>query len=182
MNAAEFDRLISSAPRPEERLAWFGALLARESRTRVEIVGGSAIEIYLTAETYVSQDVDLVGKKELLARVLRSWAFRQVTGRSQRFYWLKPAIGLVDLVGPGDRSGLPPRRRATPHGPVFLSRLEPLIIGRLSRASREGLDEFRHQAVQLAKIGGLDWDYLETMARFEGVGSELRKLRRAARK
>jgi hypothetical protein len=182
MDAGEFDKVIASATTPEDRLTWFGALLSRECRDPVEIVGGSAIEIYLTSATYISQDVDLVGRKDLIARTLRRWRFRQVKGRSQRTYWLKPSIGLVDLVGPGDRSGLAPHRVETPFGPVLLGRVEPLIIGRLARAAREGSEELRRQAGLLAKVGGLDWEYLEAMARFEGVSPALRKLRRSARR
>ncbi len=182
MNAGEFDRVISSAPAPEDRLAWFGALLARECRTPVEIVGGSAIEIYLTSVAYISQGVDLVGRRDLIARALRRWGFRPVTGRSQRTYGLKPTVGLVDLVGPGDRSGLSLHRMETPFGPVLVGRVEPLILGRLSRAVRERSDQLRHQAEWLARAGDLDWDYLESMARFGGISPALRKLRKAARK
>lgn len=54
MEAIEFDRVIESAPKREDRIASFGALLAKESQTRVEIVGGSAIEIYLSSSEYIS--------------------------------------------------------------------------------------------------------------------------------
>jgi hypothetical protein len=182
MDVDEFDRITSSAPTPGDRLAWYGALLARESRTPVEIVGGSAIEIYLTSAKYISQDVKVVGRKDPIARVLRRWGFRQVPGRSQRAYWVKETIGLVDLVGPGDRSGLAPHRTETPFGPVLLSRLEPLIIGRLSRAAREKSNELLRQAESLANAGDLDWEYLEVMARYEGVLPALRKLRKVAPK
>jgi hypothetical protein len=178
MDVDEFDRVIASAPSPGERLAWFGALLARESRTPVEIVGDSAIEIYLTSAKYISQDVDVVGRKDPIARLLRRWGFRRVQGRSRRTYWFKRKIGLVDLVGPGDRSGLAPHRTETPFGPVLLSRLESLIIGRLSRAARESSEELGRQAGWLAKAGDLDWGYLETVARYEGVLPALRKLRK----
>ncbi len=180
MDAAAFDRIISSAPTSEDRLSWFGALLARESGTPVEIVGGSAIEIYLSSAIYVSQDVDLVGRKDSLARVLRRWKFRQVKGRSQRIYWLKSAIGLVDIVGPGDRSGLSPRRMKTPYGDVLLSAVEPLILTRLSRFAREHSDGLYRQAVRLAKGRPLDWDYLEAMARFEGISTLVGRLRKSA--
>jgi hypothetical protein len=178
MDVDEFDRIVSSAPSSGDRLAWFGALLARESRTPVEIVGGSAIEIYLGSARYISQDVDLVGRKVPIARVLHRWGFRQVKGRSRRTYWFKRTIGLVDLVGPGDRSGLAPHRTETPFGPVLLSRLEPLIVGRLSRAARESSTELQRQAEWLAKAGDLDWEYLATMARYEGVLPALRELRK----
>ncbi len=179
MDAVEFDRIIRAAPRHEERIAWFGALLAKDSRTDVEIVGGSAIEIYLSSADYISQDVDLVGHRDRIIPVLRRWGFRQVQGRSHRVYWLKKTIGLVDIVGAGDRSGLRPRRMETPHGPVLVSAVEPLIVRRLMRAHRERSNEFFRQAVSLAKQGQFDWEYLEAMASYEQTTPLLNRLRKA---
>lgn len=179
MDATEFDKIIASATKPENRIAWFGALLAKESRTTVEIVGGSAVEIYLTSADYVSQDVDLVGRRARITPVLRHWKFQRVEGRSHRVYWIKKAIGLVDIVGAGDRSGLRPRQVETPYGPVLVSAVEPLIIRRLTRASRENSDELYEQAVRLAKQGKLDWEYLGAMAKYEGTTSLLMSLRKA---
>ncbi len=178
MDATEFDGIVASAPKPDDRIAWFGALLAREARTRVEIVGGSAIEIYLTSAEYVSEDIDLVGRTDRLIPVLRRWKFHRVEGRSHRAYWVKKPIGLVDLVGPGDRSGLRPRRVETPFGPVLVSAVEPLILRRLTRASREHSDELYGQAVRLARHGKLDWEYLATMAKYEGVAAPLKGLKK----
>lgn len=178
MDASAFDRILASAPKPEDRIAWFGALLAKESRTSVEIVGGSAIEIYLTSADYVSQDIDLVGREDRVAPVLRRWKFQRIEGRSRRVYWVKKTLGLVDIVGTGDRSGLRPRRVETPYGPVLVSAVEPLIVRRLARASRENSDELYHQAVKLARQGPLDWEYLETMSRYEGAAPLLRSLRK----
>ncbi|MGC2288758.1 MAG: hypothetical protein WA688_02735 [Thermoplasmata archaeon] len=178
MNGREFDSVLAAASTLEDRISWFGALLARECKTDIEIVGGSAIEIYLASANYVSHGIDLVGPKEVIRPVLGKWGFREVEGRSHRGYWFKPVVGLVDVVGIGDRSGLKPRRMETPHGPVFVSAAEPLIIRRLSRAHREGSKALYLQAVQLGTRGGLDWEYLETMAKFEGVASLLRKLRK----
>jgi|SRR5271157_598809 len=181
MDGSEFNKVITSAPTPEERVAWFGALLAKECRTVIEIVGGSAIEIYLSSANYISQDIDLIGPSDRIRTVLRRWGFRKVEGRSHRVYWFKPVVGLVDIVGAGDRSGLPPHRVETPHGPVLVSAVEPLIIRRLTRAHREDSNELYLQAVALAKRGSLDWEYLQTMARFEGVATLLTRLRKAVK-
>lgn len=178
MDAVEFDKIIASAPRPEDRITWFGALLTKESRTSVEVVGGSAVEIYLSSAEYISQDVDLVGDRKRITPVLRRWGFRHVEGRSRRVYWFKDTIGLVDIVGAGDRSGLRPRRVETPHGPVLVSAVEPLIVRRLMRAHREKSDDLFGQAVRLAKRRNLDWDYLEVMSKYEGVPSLLKLLQK----
>lgn len=181
MNRTKFERLVASAPKPEDRIAWFGALLAQEAKTTVEIVGGSAIEIRLSSEQYVSQDVDLVGPKDRIAPVLRKWGFQEVEGRSHRIYWFKRPIGLVDLVGAGDRSGLRPSKLRTPFGPVLVSAVEPLIVRRLVRAQREKSRLLYGQAVKLAKLGPLDWEYLQTMAEYEGFVGLLKRLKRNIR-
>lgn len=177
MDAASYLREIRKARTPNQRVAWFGALLTRESGKAVEVVGGSAIEVYLTSESYVSQDIDIVCDRPSIERVLVRWGFERIKGRSQRVYWADGSVGLVDIVGPADRSGLPPRRVSTPFGPVALSPPEPLIIRRLSRSEREGSTELFRQAVELARLGNLDWDYLESEARFERVGAQLARLR-----
>ena len=179
MDSAEFTREIRKARSPDDRVAWFGALLARDARKDVEVVGGSAIEIYLSSAVYVSQDVDLVGNRTAIEAALRRWEFRQVEGRSRRTYWTNELVGLVDLVGPVDRSGLPPREIATPHGPVTLSAPEPLIIRRLIRSNRENSEVLFRQAVALARLGNLDWEYLESEARYEKVEPRLKRLRQS---
>ncbi|MCI4348853.1 MAG: hypothetical protein L3J93_01350 [Thermoplasmata archaeon] len=178
-SAKKFDTLLKAAPSAEERIAWFGALLAKESGIDVEIVGESATAIYLSSRVYVSQDAAVVGSRGPIIGVLRRWSFQEVTGRSARTYWVKKGLGLVDLVGPRDSSGLAPRKVVTPHGTVFISAVEPLILRRLWRASREHSKGLFSQAVQLARDRDLDWEYLGTMAKYEGVAADLRRLRLA---
>ncbi len=178
MDALEFGRAISRARRADERLAWFGALLRKEAGRDVEIVGGSAIEIYLSSDAYVSQDVDLVGSRSRIEDALRRWRFTTVTGRSHRLYWTHRSVGLVDIVGAADRSGLSPRRMRTPYGELLLSAPEPLVIRRLVRAEREAERELFRQAVELARLGDLDWEYLESEAGYEKVEAGLRRLRK----
>jgi len=178
MDRAEFERTIKRAKTPEDRVAWFGALLSKQARTTVEVVGGSAVEVYLSSSAYVSEDIGVVGRKDAIELVLAHWGFAEVYGRSQRKYWSHKAVGLVDFVGTADRSGLPPRRVMTPFGPVTLSAPEPLIIRRLVRAKREGSPELVRQAVLLARKGGLDWEYLESEARYERIEGSLKKLRK----
>jgi hypothetical protein len=169
----EFERTIARARTEDERLAWFGALLTRESglNGRLIIVGGSAIEIYLTSDAYVSMDVDIVGAKAEISAVLRRWGFKSEEGRDKRVYWVKRRIGSVDLVGPRDRSGLPPRAFPTPYGDILLSAVEYLIVRRLMMAGRQqSTAMFRLAEVLAARYRhGLDWDYIRVQSAFEKV-------------
>jgi hypothetical protein len=158
------------------------ALLEKESSTAVEIVGGSAIEVYLSSSAYVSEDIDVVAKRAPVQLVFSRWGFSEVVGRSHRRYWSHKLVGLVDLVGSADRTGLPPHKVKTPFGPVTLGAPEPLIIRRLVRSDREESSELFRQAVLLARLGGLDWDYLESEARYEGVEAALKRLRKKIEK
>lgn len=181
MDRPEFEAQIENAPSEQDRIAWFGALLGRESRlaTSLVIVGGSAIEIYLTSRRYVSDDIDIVGSKRSLIPVLRRWGFAETEGRDHRVYWKKEGLGLVDLVGTAKRSGLPPRRYRTPFGDVLLGPVEDLILRRLMRASREKSEILFRQAEALAveHKRGLDWQYMKAEARYEGVAELLEALR-----
>jgi len=169
----DFERTIAKARTEDERLAWFGALLTRESRLsgKLIIVGGSAIEIYLTSDAYVSMDIEIVGPKAAIGAVLRRWGFRSEEGRDKRVYWVKAGIGSVDLVGPRDRSGLPPRAFPTPYGDVLLSPVEYLIVRRLVMAARQrSTDMFRQAEVLAARYRrGLDWEYIRVQSSFERV-------------
>jgi len=173
MNRREFESAISRAASEEDRLAYFGALLSRESGlgNRLIVVGGSAIEIYLTAEVYASQDIDIVGTKAAIAPILSKWGFIEEVGRSRRSYWVKAGLGQVDLVGPRDRSGLSPRPWPTPFGEVMLAAVEYLIVRRLMRAAREHRPDLFRQAQVLAirYRRELDWEYIRGMAKSENV-------------
>jgi hypothetical protein len=120
----------------------------------------------------------LVGDVAHIERALEKSGFRQVQGRSHRKYWTDNLVGLVDVVGSADRSSLPPRNVTTPYGPVFLSAPEPLIIRRLSRSEREKSRELFRQAVSFARPGNLDWEYLESEARYEKVEEQLHEVRK----
>jgi len=173
MDRKKFEQAIAQAGSEDERLAWFGALLTRESglEGRLIIVGGSAVEIYLSSSKYISMDIDIVGNKVAIARVLKRWGFRRESGRDERVYWVKEGLGNVDLVGPRDRSGLPPRVIRTPHGEVLLGPIEYLIVRRLMRAGRERSTELFRQAEVLAAQyrRTLDWDYIRAQSDYERV-------------
>ncbi|MGA8302709.1 MAG: hypothetical protein WA691_05880 [Thermoplasmata archaeon] len=179
MDEHEFDTIIRRAERPDERVAWFGALLTEASGVSLVIVGGSAIEIY-TAGAYVSSDIDIVGSKTRIAPVLRRWGFQQESGRSSRAYWVKSSLGLVDLVGTRLKSELPIQTIRTPYGSVNLGPVEELITRRLMRAGRERSPELFQEAVLLADRykSALDWDYIEGHAKYERVLPLYEQLRR----
>lgn len=185
MDRRTFESALKGARSEEERLAYFGALLARETGlgNKLVLVGGSAIEIYVTAAVYVSQDIDVVGEKAKIAPVLARWGFSQEPGRSRRMYWVKAGLGQVDLVGAHDRSGLPPRPWPTPFGEIMLGPIEFLIVRRLMRAAREHVPDLFRQAVVLAIAyrKGLDWDYIRVMAKTENVLPLYQELRSRVR-
>jgi hypothetical protein len=182
MDSAELDRILASASSGSERIAWFGALLSKESglRDRLVIVGGSAIQIYLGSGRYVSQDIDVVGDRTTLWRVLDRWGFERETGRDAGTYWSKPSLGKVDLVGSNDRAGLPSQKRSTKYGPVRVGPVEHLIVRRLMRSGREhDVDLFR-QAEALAVQHGpeLDWEYVRSLSKYENVLPLFEQLRK----
>ena len=173
MDRSAFDASIAAAASEEDRLAFFGALLARETRlgSRLIPVGGSALEIYLTSEVYSSQGIDVVGTKSVIASVLLKWGLTPEGGRSRRVYWVKDGLGAVDLVGARDRAGLPPRRWRTPHGEVMLGAVEYLIVRRLMRATSDRDPYLFRQAEALARRypQRLDWEYMRVLAKAERV-------------
>ena len=148
------------------------------------IVGGSAVEVYLTSRQYVSQDIDIVGDREAIRPVLRRWGFSAVEGRDGRTYWMKDGLGQVDLVGATDRSAIPSRAKRTPYGTVLLGSVEYLIVRRLMRAGRERSTElFRQAEVLAAEYGaGLDWSYIRSEAKFENVLPLYEQLRKQVRR
>ncbi len=170
MDEPELDSILRRAKAPAQRVAWFGALLAREAGTPVVLVGGSAIGVYTEGE-YVSQDIDVVGDRKRLAAILRRWGFCPEVGRSRRTYWVRDPPGLVDLVGARTKSHLSPQTLQTPYGSVHLGPPEDLITRRLMRAGAEHSTELFREAVLIAHRyrAVLDWEYIRADARYEHV-------------
>lgn len=177
MNAEELGRILGKASGRAERNLWLGALLAREARTDIVIVGGSAIEVY-TSGKYVSGDIDLVGERPSIIRKLQEWGFRRegrLWSRSDLELWVDP----VGKYYTGDVRRL--REVSTPYGSVRLASVEDLIAKRLIEIKvwpRAGTELF-DQAVALAAEyqDELDWEYVTSVAardRAEDLVPELR--------
>jgi hypothetical protein len=181
----EFEAALAATRLPGERVAVFGALLARDSKLgdRLVVVGGSAISIY-TEGTYVSQDIDIVGRASRLAPVLKRWGF-EYAERGHRGYWTRDDLGiLVDVIDRSDYVGLlgATRTAATAYGPVRVAAVEDLIVRRLVFAKRDRNVELLDQAALLwARFGReVDTEYMDYQIRFEDVLDMYREMQRRA--
>lgn len=178
MNANQLRNALEKARNRPERNLWLGAMLATDAKTRVVIVGGSAIEVY-TSGQYVSGDIDLVGEREALIATLERWGFQR-KGR----LWARADLELwVDPVGRhynGDEGRL--QLVTTPYGQVRLASTEDLIAKRLIEVKvwPQGADEMFSQAIALASEyeTSVDWGYVTTVARREGAEDLVPELRR----
>ncbi len=178
LNPEELARILAKATRSGERNLWLGALLAKEAATEIVIVGGSAIEIYSSA-MYVSEDLDLVGERPSIIRVLERWGFRR-EGR----LWSRSDLRLwVDPVGKdytGDVRKL--CKVSTPYGSVRLASVEDLIAKRLieTKVWPQAGTKLFHQALALAAEyqREIDWNYVTCVAGQDGAGGLVRELRR----
>lgn len=178
MKAYQLSVILARAKNKPERNLWFGALLAREAKTNIVIVGGSAIEVY-TSGKYVSGDIDLVGDRKSISSSLERWGFRR-EGR----LWSRPEFELwVDPVGmyyTGDERRL--REVTTPYGRVRLASVEDLIAKRLieTKVWPRGGTELFDQAVALATeySNEIDWDYVTKVAERDQAEDLVPELRR----
>jgi len=116
-------------------------------------------------------DIEVVGDRKAIAEVPQGWGFRPEEGRDHRLHRVRKDLGNVDLVGPNDRSGLPPRSHTTPYGEVLHAPIEYLIVRRLMRLGREHSTELFRQAEVLAGQykSSLDWKYIKSQVLDERV-------------
>jgi hypothetical protein len=186
LTKAEFDEALRPVSNRGERIATFGALLARESRlgSKLVVAGGSAIMVYSQGR-YSSDDIDLVGEKRRIVPVLRRWGFTPEEDPDGRVYWRRDDLALaVDIIARPGRVGSgtsgPARTIMTREGPVRVSAVEDLIVRRLVFWSRGGRPELIDQAVGLLVEHGdeVDLEYLEGEVRYEKVEDAYRELRR----
>jgi len=177
----EIARILGSQQDTSTRDLYFCALLSREvgrRETPIVVVGGSAIEIY-TEGTYVSGDIDLVGNRSALARILESWGFAR---KGREWYHTQWKLA-VDLVS--ENAGLTGSRKlirtiVTPYGSVRLAAVEDLIVKRLVSAKYWQISSDREDAAILARRyrGELDRTYLSEAATQAEVTDEWAGLER----
>jgi hypothetical protein len=185
---ARFDEALRRIADPAERVAAFGALLARDSGLGAKLVlaGGSAIQIYSEGR-YYTEDVDVVGEKRRIVPLLKRWGFTPVDDPDGRVYWRRDDLSLaVDILpragGSGSGRSAPTQTITTPVGPVEASAVEDLIVRRLVFWSRGGRRELLDQAVGLFLLrrDAIDLGYLRAEVRYEKVEAAYRELRRLA--
>jgi hypothetical protein len=182
----EFDRALLSVSESEERVAILGALLARATRLgrNLVILGGSAISIRTRGE-YVSGDIDILGRRTRIVRVLERWGFSREEDRDGRTYWTRGDLGLaIDIIDRARYSGHSAGVQTiqTPYGPTRIAAVEDLILRRLIRWKATGRREFLDQAVPLLieNRERIDYEYLETRVRYERIEDAYQELRRLA--
>jgi hypothetical protein len=177
----EVGRILGTLDDPATRDLYFCALLSRESGESDKsliVVGGSAIEIH-TRGVYVSGDIDIVGDRDRIAKVLKAWGF----AHEQREWYSKELNIVVDLVSDlggltGSRSRV--RTLVTPYGPIRLAAVEDLIVMRLVSAKYWRIPTDREHAAILARQYARDLDrpYLNEAANRAEVRDEWSALER----
>lgn len=155
---------------PARRTLYVTAMLSAEAKLKdrgLIVVGGSAIEIY-TRGAYVSDDIDVVGERERILQVLRSWGFKK-EGR----IWYRKDWQVVFDVPSSEYHGDFYRTRviSTPYGSVRLAAVEDLLVSRLISCKYWRIPDDLDHAVLLASEyqDSIDWEYVEARARQEGV-------------
>jgi hypothetical protein len=176
VSRTEFERVLESASKPEDRILLLGALLGKAlgGPQHVTVVGGSAISVR-TRGAYVSGDIDLVGRRKRIEPVLRGWGFqREKCADDTRAYWTRADLGLaIDIIDRPDYVGLEAgiETIATPSGPTRIAAVEDLVIRRLVRWKATGERGFLDQAVLLLQENEdrIDQVYLGASVKWEGV-------------
>ena len=160
------EAIVTAERRPDRRVTTFLGLLARESGSRLIVMGGSAISI-LSEGRYVSADIDVRVGPPGVNPVLKRWGF----DREGRHYFRKD-LGLFLDVGGTEYTGDPYRMEElqTPQGTIYIAAVEDLIVKRLASAKHwpgpQSQQELE-QALTLWQLyaNDLDREYLERQAR-----------------
>lgn len=175
--AARIRSLISRSSSILEVVAAINTFYEERGLGRIIIVGGYAAEIY-TGSAYRTGDVDLVveGDPETLREALgliEEWRGRVWAARGLRY-----AIDIVSTEYGGKR---PPVKLRVGETHVYVEPPEETIVSSLNACVywESDLDCERAAMVMAAQWDRLDWEYLESRAREEGVAEKLHEIRRA---
>jgi len=161
------------------RVLYFSALLARETglgQDGLVVVGGSAIEIY-TRGRYASGDIDVVGDRARILRVLKAWGFR----KGGRVWHQDEWKVVVDIVREHYRGDLERTQVvATEYGNVRVAAIEDVLAKRLISTKHWKRPEDFEQALLLATRyrDEIDWAYVAELARRDLATDILAELRK----
>ena len=154
------------------------AALPHSDRPPYVVVGGNALEFY-TLGDYSTLDVDLVsGRRSEIGNILESWGFNPM-GRHWYHQDLDVAIEIPDDVLAGSEEKI---TQVEIEGlNVYIIGVEDLIIDRVNayvhwQSTDDG--NWVKELIALYKQD-IDWDYLETYARTEGIFDALSALNTA---
>lgn len=167
-SADEIGRILAAQSNRSQKTLFFSALLAAEAdNPGMVVVGGSAIEIY-TQGAYVSGDIDVVGDRPRLLRVLENWGFKKEGRIWHHTGWaLVVDVPSLEYHGSFDRT----RLVSTPFGGVRLAAVEDLLVSRLiSSRYWEIPKDFDHAVLLAIRYrSSVDWDYVVERATFDQV-------------
>jgi predicted nucleotidyltransferase len=173
----ELDK-IASIENLVDKKAYFMSLLTREAEKkniRPIVVGGSAVDFY-TEGIFPSYDIDLIGSRKVIGEILeRKFGFNR-SGR----HWINEQIGIFVEV-PGDRLAGNLDKVTTikvNELKVYVIGIEDLIIDRMAACSEWKSDTDCKQAQYLLTYyhGRIDFNYLNTKAKDEGLLKMIKKL------
>lgn len=173
----ELERLDSIENLVDKKLYFMGLLTREAERKKVQpiVVGGSAVDIY-TEGIYPSYDIDLVGNRKLIGKILEKAFGFKPSGRG----WINEHIGLfIEIPGSslaGDKGRITTIRIEGLK--VYVLGLEDLIVDRIGACvfwkSQTDCEQARFLLWQYQNK--LDSEYLEKKARDEGLLGKLREL------
>lgn len=172
----EVSQILSRESERDRQILAFAALLTRETKSEVIVVGGSAIEIY-TKGGYASGDIDIVGNREAIHRVLSGWHFEDKGMLWIQKVW-KLAVDVRGDVYSGSRYRLSTIQ--TPFGPVLVAGIEDLIVKRLAEVKHWHVKAALEEAALLwtTNRDRVDELYLEEQATSYDVLDVLSDLRK----
>lgn len=169
---------IASIENLVDKKTYFMSLLTREAEKKNEcpiVVGGSAVDFY-TEGIFPSYDIDLIGNRKIIGEILENIFCFKRSGR----HWINEQIGIYVEV-PGDHLAGNRDKVTTIKVndlKLYVIGIEDLIIDRMAACSEWKSDTDCKQAYYMLKYyhSRIDFDYLNTKAKDEGLLKTLKKL------